>query len=136
MNPIALLLALPAAAQLCPDGVSRVPAGMPCPRYVFFDSGKSDIRREWEAVLDVAAADARAGARLRVTGHSDAPGSAAINRRMARARAEAVAKGLIERGVAAGAVMLEAAGEDELLVPTVDGVREIQNRRVAITTLP
>lgn len=136
MTPIAMLLVQVATAQICPDGVSRVPAGAPCPRYVFFDSGESEIRREWETVLDAAAAEARTGARLRVTGHSDTPGSAAINRRMAQARAEAVAKGLISRGVTAGAITLEAAGEDELLVPTVDGVREIQNRRVTITTLP
>ena len=47
---------------------------------IFFDSGGTEIRREWEPVLDEAAKAAAAGTRLRVTGHTDRPGSDAVNR--------------------------------------------------------
>lgn len=133
MTPIAMLLVQAAAAQLCPDGVSRVPAGAPCPRYVFFDSGESEIRREWETVLD--AARALTG-RVLVEGHSDTPGSAAGNLRLSQERADGVAAALVSRGIARDRIVTRALGESALLVPTADGVREVQNRRVTITSIP
>ena len=106
------------------------------PLMIFFDSGASEVRREWEPVLDQAATLARSGQRLLVTGHSDTPGSAATNLRMARQRAAAVMQALIARGVPASSLQESATGETELLVPTADGVREIQNRRVDIQPQP
>lgn len=129
-------LAFADSPQLCPDQVTRVAASEPCPLMLFFDSGQTEIRREWNMVLDSAAALGRSGRRLAITGHSDTPGSAAVNRRMALARAREVAAALTQRGVSAAALSISAAGEDQLLVPTAEGVREIQNRRVVITPLP
>lgn len=119
----------------CPDG-ALVREGGNCPRFVFFDSGKAEIRREWEPVIEEAAAASRSGSRLLVVGHSDRTGSAAINRAMARSRARAVAAALQARGVAAERITVEARGEEEPLVATADGVREIQNRRVLIHLRP
>jgi outer membrane protein OmpA-like peptidoglycan-associated protein len=134
----ALLLAaavpLPLNKQ-CADG-NRVNERDPCPELVFFDSGETEIRREWTSALDRAAALAASGQKLVVTGHSDTPGSAAVNRRVGLARAREVARALTQRGVPAEAMTVRSAGEEQLLVPTADGVREIQNRRVTITLQP
>jgi outer membrane protein OmpA-like peptidoglycan-associated protein len=122
MIPI-LFLAVAASAQ--------APAA-PSALMIFFDSGKHEIRREWDPVLDEAAKVAAAGARLRVIGHSDRPGSVAVNRRTALQRARIVADALRARGVSPGALLVASEGEESPLVPTADGVREIQNRRVDI----
>jgi outer membrane protein OmpA-like peptidoglycan-associated protein len=103
---------------------------------IFFDSGKHEIRSEWEPVLDDAAKAAMTGARLRVIGHSDRPGSEAVNRRTALERARIVAEALRARGVSPAALLIETEGEANPLVPTADGVREIQNRRVDIIVAP
>jgi outer membrane protein OmpA-like peptidoglycan-associated protein len=115
----------------CPDG-AVVSADASCPGLVFFDSGETEIRREWQPVLDAAAAEVRSGGRLVVTGHSDTPGSVAVNRRLAKARAEAVAAALVARGIPRLAIETRSAGETQPLVPTAEGVREIHNRRVSI----
>ena len=117
------LLALLAAAQ--------APAP-PAPMMIFFDSAGTEIRREWEPVLDAAAKAAAGGTRLRITGHSDRPGSPAVNRRTSLRRAQVVADALVARGVPRAALTLAGEGEDDPFIPTADGVREIQNRRVDI----
>ena len=117
------LLALLAATQA---------AATPAPMMIFFDSGGQEIRREWEPVLDEAVKAAAGGTRLRVTGHSDRPGSAAVNRRFALGRAQVVADALVARGVPRASLTVVSEGEDNPFVPTADGVREIQNRRVDI----
>lgn len=132
---LAVLLALQAApttdAVTCPDG-TQVRGNDNCAGLIFFDSGEAEIRREWRSVLDSAAASARSGGKLVVTGHSDTPGSVAVNLRKARERAQAVAAALVERRVPVSAIEVRAAGESEPLVPTAEGVREIHNRRVTI----
>lgn len=102
------------------------------PLMIFFDSGKAELRREWEPVLDAAVTRAKAGERLLVVGHSDRPGSTQSNRRLARERAAVVVKALVDRGVPAQSLEQRSSGEERSLVPTADGVREIQNRRVEI----
>lgn len=140
---IAALLALqpvvqsPADATRPPVAQGSCPGGAPtsagdCARWIFFDSGETEIRREWNVVVEEAAALARSGASLRVTGHSDTPGSAATNERVALARARVVADALKALGVAAERITIGSDGERNLLVPTAEGVREIQNRRVSI----
>ena len=120
---LTLLLAAAAASQ--------APAA-PAPMMIFFDSGKREIRREWEPVIEQAAKQALAGTRLQVTGHSDRSGNAAVNRRSALERAQVVADALVARGVPRSALSVASEGEDNPFVPTADGVREVQNRRVDI----
>jgi outer membrane protein OmpA-like peptidoglycan-associated protein len=47
-------------------------------------------------------------------------------------RANAVKNALVREGVPAAAITVIGRGEQGLLVPTADGVREPQNRRVEI----
>lgn len=107
-------------------------AAVPAPMMIFFDSGGTEIRREWEPVLEQAAKAATAGTKLRITGHSDRPGSPTVNRRFALQRARVVADALVARGVQRSVLTIDTQGEESPYIPTADGVREIQNRRVDI----
>ena len=70
---------------------------------------------------------------LNAVGHADRSGSDAYNQGLARRRADAVAAALAAAGIAPGAVATSSRGESEPRVPTADGVREAQNRRVEIS---
>ena len=124
----ALAIAGAAAAQ-APAGAQFI---------VFFDWAKPDINRDAAEILDKVATEysARPGARLQLSGHSDRSGPAGTNLRSSRKRAEAVRDYLAAHGVPAAAMTLEAYGEQRPIVPTEDGVREVQNRRVEIRLVP
>ena len=104
------------------------------PVFVFFDWDKPAVGSDAAAALDTVAATYRQypGARLVLSGHADRSGGAAHNRRSAQLRAEAVRAYLAERGVPAAAMSAASYGEERPLIPTADGVREPQNRRVEI----
>jgi outer membrane protein OmpA-like peptidoglycan-associated protein len=101
---------------------------------MFFDLNSAALTPEAQAIVDDAATNAEtAGARsLLVVGHTDRTGTAAYNMRLSARRAETVGRALIERGIPAEAISLDAMGEEDPLVPTEDGVPEPQNRRVVI----
>lgn len=67
-----------------------------------------------------------------VIGYADRAGSEGYNLSLSRKRALAVKNALIQEGVAAKSVRIEAMGEENLAVATADGVREARNRRVQI----
>jgi Cu-Zn family superoxide dismutase len=118
-------------------GASVATAQQPAPSrplMLFYDWGKPDIRSDDTAVLDEAVAAWRANpsTQLVVSGHSDRSGRRDYNLRSSKRRAELVRSELIKRGVTPGSVKIAAYGEDRPLVPTEDGVREVQNRRVEI----
>jgi outer membrane protein OmpA-like peptidoglycan-associated protein len=101
---------------------------------VFFDFDRSDLTPDARSIIATAAADALAGGspRLDVTGHADRSGSDAYNQALSIRRATSVQNELIANGVPADIIVIRGAGESEPLVPTADGVREPQNRRVEI----
>ncbi|HLZ10612.1 MAG TPA: OmpA family protein, partial [Chloroflexota bacterium] len=101
---------------------------------VFFDFNLSDLTSQAKSIVDQAAANAVSAkvTRIDVTGHTDTVGSDAYNMRLSRRRAEAVAAELEARGIPSGEIGIYAKGKRDLLVPTADGVREPQNRRVQI----
>ena len=70
---------------------------------------------------------------LNLTGHADLSGSDAYNEALSLRRAAAVAAALGSAGVSPGVIATTGKGESEPKVPTADGVREAQNRRVEIT---
>jgi OmpA family len=71
-------------------------------------------------------------ARISVRGHTDTSGNATYNQALSERREQAVTAELIRLGVPADAIVGEALGEADLAVPTGDGVREAENRRVEI----
>jgi outer membrane protein OmpA-like peptidoglycan-associated protein len=105
---------------------------------IFFGWDKPEIDRDAAAILDevVVAVGNHPGAKLRIVGHSDRSGPAASNRRTSLQRAEAVRAYLAQRGIAAGAMSIAGRGEEQPIIPTEDGVREPQNRRVEISFGP
>ena len=109
---------------------TAVPEGV---TLVFFDWGKSEVSRDSAATLDaLAAAHSANPSPILVTGHSDRSGPAATNRRSSLERAQIVADYLAGKGVTRAMISVAAMGEEAPLIPTEDGVREVQNRRVEI----
>ena len=101
---------------------------------VFFDFNKSDLTPQAASIVDQAAANAATAktTQLGVTGYTDTVGSDAYNMRLSRRRAESVAAKLEKDGIPASEIAIVAKGKHDLLVPTADGVKEPQNRRVTI----
>ena len=110
------------------------PAAAPANYLVFFNFNKSDLTADAQAIIKTAADNAAKSnpTKLSVTGHTDTVGSDAYNLRLSKRRAVSVQKELIRDGVPAGEIAIFAKGKRELLVPTADGVKEPQNRRVQI----
>jgi iron complex outermembrane receptor protein len=101
---------------------------------VFFDFNKSDLTPQAVSIVDQAAKNAGPAkvTKLEVTGHTDTVGSDAYNMRLSRRRAESVAAQLEKDGIPSSEIAIFAKGKHDLLVPTADGVKEPQNRRVQI----
>lgn len=101
---------------------------------VFFDWDRYNITPEGMRILEAAAEHWRAGAAvtIQVTGYTDTSGSAGYNQRLSERRANAVAVALQRMGIPRNDMVVAGRGENDLRVPTANGVREPQNRRVEI----
>jgi iron complex outermembrane receptor protein len=122
------------AAPYTPPPAAAVAPAAPKSYLVFFDFNKSDLTGQATQIVDQAASNAGPAhvTRLTVTGHTDTVGSDAYNMRLSRRRAESVAARLEKDGVPSSEIEIVAKGKRDLLVPTADGVKEPQNRRVQI----
>ena len=108
------------------------------PSYVvFFDWDKSDLSPQAMATISQAAAAYKTSGNARITdvGNTDTSGAAGYNMALSLRRADAVRRALIQNGVPVAAIDTTGRGETNLLVPTADGVREPQNRRVELAGL-
>jgi OmpA-OmpF porin, OOP family len=110
------------------------PAAPPREFIVFFGHNKSNLTAEAQEVIRQAAAAAKqfGAATLTVVGHADRSGSPKYNQGLSQRRANTVKGALVAEGIPGGSISTSAKGESEPLVPTADGVREPQNRRVHI----
>ncbi len=108
------------------------------PYIVFFNWDKSDITPEAATILDNAvSAYANCGmASVMLAGHTDRSGSVRYNNGLAERRNTSVRSYLASRGIPDGRIASQAFGESQNRVPTADGVRELQNRRVEVTYGP
>ena len=122
----------PPAAYVPPPATA--PMAAPKSYLVFFDFNKSDLTPQAMDIVDTAAKNAGPAkvTKLTVTGHTDTVGSDAYNMRLSRRRAESVAAELEKEGIPSSEIAIYAKGKHDLLVPTADGVKEPQNRRVQI----
>jgi outer membrane protein OmpA-like peptidoglycan-associated protein len=101
---------------------------------VFFDWDRSNLSQQALNTIKQAA-DAyktKGSARITATGHTDKSGPENYNMALSLRRANAVKDALVRDGVPATAISVVGRGESQPLVPTADGVREPQNRRVEI----
>lgn len=123
--------AAPAPAP-APEPASQAPQ---CGNYiVFFEFDSADLTPEAMNIIGLAANAARqsGSCKITVTGHTDTSGSPAYNENLSQRRAQNVAAALISDGIAEGEIVVQWRGEAQPLVPTGDGVKEAQNRRVTI----
>jgi len=100
---------------------------------VFFDWNKADLTDRARQIIGEAAGARGTGVtRIEVNGFTDRSGYDQYNQGLSVRRANAVAAELVRRGVPRNEIMTRGFGEANPLVPTADGVREPQNRRVEI----
>jgi outer membrane protein OmpA-like peptidoglycan-associated protein len=117
----------PAPAAVAPSPISRS-------YLVFFDWDKATLTDRARQIVSEAAANSTKVqyTRLEVNGYTDTSGTPAYNQGLSVRRAQAVAAELVKDGVPKSAIAIQGFGETHLLVPTGQGVREPQNRRVEI----
>ena len=108
------------------------------PYIVFFDWDKSDITPEAQNTLDAAvqAYNNCGSVPIMLAGYTDLSGTQAYNLRLSARRDDSVQAYLTSHGIGGGAISSHAYGKLNPRVPTADGVRELQNRRVEITYGP
>ena len=111
------------------------PAPAPSRSYlVFFDWDKATLTDRARQIIRTAADNSRQVqyTRIEVNGYTDTSGTPQYNMGLSIRRANAVAGELVRDGVPRSAISIQGFGQTHLLVPTADGVREPQNRRVEI----
>ena len=118
-----------------PTPVSQVPTVAPTRTYlVFFDWDRADLTDRARQIISEAAQNSTRvqATRIEVQGNADSSGTPAYNQRLSLRRAQTVAAELVRDGVPRGSIDIQAFGDTRPLVQTAPGVREPQNRRVAI----
>jgi outer membrane protein OmpA-like peptidoglycan-associated protein len=119
-----------------PPPVAAAPVPSPISRsyLVFFDWDKYNLTERGRQIVAEAAANSTKVqyTKIEVNGYTDTSGSPKYNMGLSIRRANTVATELVKDGVPKAAIAIEGFGQTHLLVPTADGVREPQNRRVEI----
>lgn len=126
--------------QPAPMSVAAPPPAPPAPcnpgpYIVFFDWDSSAISPDASTILDSAAAGTAGctNGKFSVSGYADRSGPDRYNMALSQRRADGVRDFLTGHGVPVANITTHAFGETNPRVPTADGVRELQNRRVEIT---
>ncbi len=101
---------------------------------VNFETGKAVLTPESSSILDrvVQSLVDRPSVQVEVVGHTDSTGSISVNRRLSKARAEAVRKYLVSHGVGEDRLTARGAGPDEPLASNETAEGRAQNRRVEL----
>ena len=104
------------------------------PYLVLFEYGSSEISAMGKAAIDQVVLDFKRvdSGPILLEGHADRSGTAAKNMELSQRRADAVRDALIAAGLPKTEIYARAAGEEEPIVQTPDGVREQANRRVEV----
>ena len=134
---VGLRYAFNAAPPPPPPAPAPVAAPAPAPSrtyLVFFDWDKADLTGRAKQIIAEAAQNSTRVqvTQIEVSGHADRTGTAAYNLTLSRRRADNVAAELVRLGVPKNIISIQAFGDTKPLVPTAEGVREPQNRRVEI----
>jgi OOP family OmpA-OmpF porin len=142
-KPAAAPAPTPAAAPMPMPAPAPAPAPAPKPVQaapipknfmVFFDFDKDALTPEAKAIITqaVEAAKKNHSATVALTGYTDLSGSAEYNLKLSVRRGDAVKKMMVQLGIPANEINVVGKGKSDPLVPTKDGVKEAQNRRVTI----
>jgi outer membrane protein OmpA-like peptidoglycan-associated protein len=105
---------------------------------IVFDFGKSDIKPESEPALKELAAMLQANAALKVgvVGHTDNVGLVESNMTLSGARAAAVVKALVQRGIGANRLAPHGAGPYAPVASNNTEEGRARNRRVELVAQP
>jgi OmpA-OmpF porin, OOP family len=121
----------PVAPAAAPAPAAVVPAQQTF--IVFFEFDRSSLTREGQQVVASAAAAFKSGkSSVAIAGYTDLSGTQQYNVALSKRRADTVKAALVRDGVPAAAIAESWHGKENPRVPTADGVREPQNRRVEI----
>jgi outer membrane protein OmpA-like peptidoglycan-associated protein len=134
-----LVLSVPAVqAQSGPEAIAQPGEEGPGRYLVTFGLDQATLTEPNRQVIAQAAEYYRQGGtpQIAVTGYTDTSGTAAHNLELSERRAEVVAEELEREGVPATDIVTIGRGEEDLRVPTADGVREARNRRAEIIVGP
>lgn len=104
------------------------------PGPVMFETGKSVLKPESDAVLDVVQKYLEAKPAitlLRIEGHTDNVGIAADNQRLSEGRAMAVAQWLVAKGISCKRLLPTGFGQDKPIADNKTPEGREQNRRTA-----
>jgi outer membrane protein OmpA-like peptidoglycan-associated protein len=143
-DPVSIGKCVDAAARMNaqpsapPEVVAVVPPPATCPEsiagIVFFEWDSAEVPESAMPTIQSAAQSlATCGKKISVAGHTDRSGSDGYNDALALRRAQAVAQLLAAQGASTDNLEVSSYGEREPKVPTADGERSPQNRRVEIT---
>ena len=101
---------------------------------MFFEFDKVyTLTPDGRQVVDSAAAACKQGrSNVAIAGYTDLAGTQQYNLALSKRRADAVKAALVRDGVPAAAIDEHAGCKEAPRVPTANGVREPQNRRVEI----
>lgn len=134
----ARLMSRAAAPMAPPPPVVAAPPPEICnqriPGIVFFEFDSATPPGDATQTIEFVSRNAAAcrWTAFEVVGHTDRAGSNAYNMGLSQRRAAAVASLMASMGVPQSAIATASRGEEEPRVPTEDGVRNPQNRRVEI----
>ena len=114
-----------APPSVCPESIAGI---------IFFEWDSAEVPESAMPTIQSAAQSlAACGKKISVAGHTDRSGSDGYNDALALRRAQAVAQLLAAQGASSDSLEVSSYGEREPKVPTADGERSPQNRRVEIT---
>jgi outer membrane protein OmpA-like peptidoglycan-associated protein len=102
---------------------------------LYFAPNSASIEQASRALLLAAAAASHAGKRALVIGHADSVGKVETNERLARLRAETIAKMLRQHGWTADALEIEVAASTHPLASNTTADGRKANRRVDLMLL-
>lgn len=103
------------------------------PFEIFFDWNKSDVDYKFLPQLkDISDKALSSKETIIIQGHTDTSGNSEYNQKLSDKRAKAVAKIIESYGIPAAKITLQAMGSTDLKIPTANGVKKAENRRVVI----
>jgi len=104
---------------------------------VLFEIGRAELlpaaRQSVDDVIELL--DSEPGKQIRIEGHTDSTGPAALNLRLSQQRAEAVRSALVNRGIEAGRMVAVGMGQDFPIASNDTEAGRASNRRVDVILL-